>query len=393
MQHPVAALPELSPAELQHGAAVDAHVRRCLAEAGGWLSFAAFMQQALYAPGLGYYSAGATRFGPAGDFITAPELSPLFARCLARQLAPLLAQGGDLVEFGAGTGSLAAELLNALAALGIKPKRYRIVEVSAALREQQRQLIGQRAAASLDIVEWLEGPPQQAWQGVALANEVADALPVERFRVTASGCESLGVIATATGFAWEARPATPALASTVARLQQALPQPMAMGYVSELCPWLGPWLQAATASLERGVMLVVDYGLPQGQYYHPSRDGGSLCGFFRHHRVEDVLVRAGLQDLTAWVDFSALAEAGVASGLELLGFSTQAHALAALGIDQELAAAVEGLGPAQHMGWVQGATTLMLPGEMGERFKFLALGREVAGPLAAFSFRDLAASL
>jgi SAM-dependent MidA family methyltransferase len=242
-------------------------------------------------------------------------------------------------------------------------------------------------------VEWLDAPPTAGWQGVAVANEVLDALPVDRFRAGKTGCEAIGVIAAGEGFDWQSRPADAVLAAAVANLSRALPEPLPAGYVSELRPMLPAWIDAATATLEKGALLLVDYGLPRAQYYHASRDGGSLCGFYRHRRVDDVFARVGLQDLTAWVDFSAVADAAAAARLEVAGFATQAHFLASLGIDRELATAIEGVSTRESLALTQGASMLLLPGEMGERFKVMALTRGVTGPLIGFSFRDLSASL
>ncbi len=383
-------LPPLSPAEAAHSTRVADHLRSLVAAAGGWLPFPRFMDAALYAPGLGYYMAGQARFGAGGDFVTAPEISPLFARCLAKQVAELLARtrGGDVVEYGAGSGVLAAGLLQALAGLDALPRRYRIVEISGPLRAEQQT----RIAALPDLaarVEWLDGPPAAAWQGVALANEVVDAMPVERFRVAAAGCQAIGVIASAEEFGWQPRPADAVLARAVAGLGLALP----VGYESEWRPMLPAWISAATETLRRGTLLLIDYGLPRSQYYHPSRDGGTLCAFYRHRRVDDVFARPGLQDLTAWVDFTAVAEAAAAAGLEVAGFATQAHFLAALGIDRELAAALEGASTRDALALSQGASMLLLPGEMGERFKVMALTRGIDATLSGFAFRDLSASL
>ena len=383
-------LPPLSPAEAGHSERMAGHLRSLISTGGGWLPFSRFMDAALYAPGLGYYMAGQARFGAGGDFVTAPEISPLFARCLATQVAELLARtgGGDIVEFGGGSGVLAAGLLQALAGIDALPRRYHIVEISAPLRARQQERIAQLPGLA-DRVEWLDGPPAATWQGVVLANEVIDAMPVERFRAAASGCEAIGVIAAGDGFDWQARPADAALASAVAGLGIFLSD----GYVSEWRPMLPAWIKAATETLQKGALVLIDYGLPRSQYYHASRDGGSLCAFYRHRRVEDVFARVGLQDLTAWVDFSAVADAAVASGLKLAGFATQAHFLASLGIDRELAAALEGTNTREALTLSQGASMLLLPGEMGERFKVMALTRGIEGPLSGFSFRDLSASL
>ncbi|MGQ0428710.1 MAG: class I SAM-dependent methyltransferase [Gammaproteobacteria bacterium] len=389
-----AALPALSAEEARHSGRVADRLRQLIEGADGWLPFARFMECALYEPGLGYYTAGRRPFGASADFVTAPELSPLFGRCLAAQVAEVLDRigGGDVVEYGAGSGRLAVDLLDALAARGALPRRYRIVELSETLRAEQRERLAVRSAHA-DRIEWLPGPPDSEWQGIAVANEVVDALPLERFRVTAGDCEAIGVVMDGEGFAWRAGPADCALIAAVRALSRRLPRPLPPGYVSEICLRAPGWLASATATLARGLLLAVDYGLPRAQYYHPSRDGGTLAGFHRHRRLEDVLQRPGLVDLTAWVDFSALADAGRAAGLAVLGFATQAHFLAATGIERELAALLERAAEPERIVLAGGALTLMLPGEMGERFKLLALARGVAGPLAGFSFRDLAASL
>ncbi len=382
--------PPLSPAEAAHSELMAGHLRKLIAAGGGWLPFSRFMDAALYAPGLGYYMAGQARFGAGGDFVTAPEISPLFARCLATQVAEVLERsgGGDLVEYGAGSGALAVGLLRALAGMNALPRHYRIVEISAALRARQQARIAEFPELA-GRVEWLDRPPAASWQGVALANEVLDAMPVDRFRATRSGCEAIGVVAAGEGFAWQSRPADAALANAVTALSMAL----ADGYVSELRQMLPAWIEAATTTLGKGALLLIDYGLPRSQYYHASRDGGSLCAFYRHRRVDDVFARVGMQDLTAWVDFTSVADAAGAAGLDVAGFATQAHFLASLGIDRELAAALETANTREGLALSQGASMLLLPGEMGERCKVMALTRGIEGTFTGFSFRDLSASL
>jgi SAM-dependent MidA family methyltransferase len=389
--------PTLPAGDAAHSARVAEHIRGLIAANGGWLPFSRFMAAALYAPGLGYYMTDRIRFGAEGDFVTAPELSPLFQACLAGGLADLLGQagGGDIVEFGAGSGIAAAFILPALERRGSLPARYRIVEPSPDLTRRQRQFFDRwpGVAAFRDRIEWLDAPPREEWQGVAFGNEVLDALPVERFRVQGAGCEAIGVVAAGNGFAWQPRAADPALAAAVLHIQSRLPVPMPAGYVSECRPGLGGWFAEATAALRRGAVLFVDYGLPRAQYYHPSRDGGTLCGFRRHRRVDDALATPGVQDLTAWVDFSALAEAAAGCGMDIGGFATQAHFLISLGVERHLAEAVEGRSPQERLAIQQDAATLMLPGEMGERFKAIAFTRGIDRPLPGFSFRDLRDSL
>jgi SAM-dependent MidA family methyltransferase len=389
--------PPLTEAEAAHAASAASALAARIEAAGGWIPFSSFMEAVLYAPGLGYYMAPRPLFGEAGDFVTAPELSPLFPACVANAVADVLERtgGGDVVEFGAGSGALAAELMPSLLRLGAPVARYRIVEPSPALVARQKARVsGDPAlAACRDRFAWHDAAPGEAWQGAAIANEVVDALPVERFRIASRGCEALGVAAVGDGVRFEPRPAGGELAAAVAALQAALSTPMPAGFVSEWRPGQRAWLDRTARSLEKGAIFVFDYGLPRDQYYHASRDGGTLCGFRQHRRVADPLATPGLQDLTAWVDYSALADDAAAAGLALGGFATQAHFLLAAGIDGELLRLSEGAQPAALRKLRQDAATLMLPGEMGERFKAMALTRDIRGPLHGFGFRDLAASL
>jgi SAM-dependent MidA family methyltransferase len=392
-----AGLPPPTAAETAQTARVAAEIRARVAAAGGWLPFSAFMDAALYAPGLGYYVTERPVFGAAGDFVTAPELSPLFAACAANGIAALLGQagGGDVLELGAGSGRFARDVFENLLRLGAPVRRYRIVEPSPVLARRQQALIAEAPACAphAERFEWLDAPPRDPWQGVAFANEVVDALPVDRFRVGGRGVEAIGVAATADGFEWRARASDEALAAAVGSLQRELPAPMPAGYVSELRPGQGAWLASATGAMRRGALLVVDYGLPRAQYYHASRDGGTLCAFRRHRRVEDVLAHPGIQDLTAWVDFSALADEAAKAGLALGGFATQAHFLVATGIDREVSRIGGALAERGRLELREAANRMLLPGEMGERFKFMALVRGIQGPIGGFGFRDLSASL
>jgi SAM-dependent MidA family methyltransferase len=378
--------PEPDAEEAAHGARVAALIRARIAAAGGWLDFAEYMDLALYAPGLGYYSAGAAKLGAAGDFVTAPEISPLYARCLARALAPVLAAHEDavLLELGGGTGALAAGLLAALEGLGAAPARYLMLEVSADLRARQRGTLARLVPRSAARVEWLDALPGRPLRGVVLANEVADALPVSRFAVAPEGLAALGVVATPGGFAWQARPAGPALAAAVARIAGGLDAPLAPGYVSEACLRLPAWIGALARCLEAGAIVLADYGAARREYYHPERREGTLSCHRRHRAHADPLRWAGLQDITAWVDFTAVAEGAADAGLEVAGYATQAHFLIDAGIERELAAA----GGPGSLRAAQEAQRLLLPGEMGERFKVMALAR---GPVAmpGFGFRDL----
>ncbi|MFM1885841.1 MAG: hypothetical protein RL026_998 [Pseudomonadota bacterium] len=361
-----------------------------LRDSGGFLSFPAFMQLALYAPGLGYYSAGARKLGPGGDFTTAPELSPLFGGCLARQVAQVLGVlgGGDVLELGAGSGRLAFDVLQALAAVGSLPGRYAILEVSADLRQRQQALLAQLPQTLAGRVVFLDAPPAAAWQGVLLANEVLDALPVERFAVREEGLMQCGVVLSAEGsLAWGERLAPPALASELARLQTGLPVPMAPGHCSEACLLAGPWVASVTAHLQRGLALFIDYGMPRAEYYHPLRSAGTLRCHYQHQAHEDVFFRPGLQDLTAWVDFTRIAEAADTCGLEVAGYTTQAAFLLATGIEAEVARQEDALARARA---ASQARQLLMPDEMGEAFKVMGLARGLEDlDLDGFSLRDL----
>ena len=394
-------LPPLSAAERAHAARMSEHIRAFIASHGGVIGFDAYMRLALYAPGLGYYSAGATKFGGAGDFVTAPEVSNLFSRCLARQVADILeVTGGDVLELGAGLGTMAADVLGELAALDRLPEQYFILEVSADLAARQRERIGALPPELAERVRWLERWPERAMHGVVLANEVLDAMPVSRFVLRgapgAQQVRALGVAAAGAGeshdqFVWRETEAPPELALAVAAILQALPEPLPDGYVSEICLAFQPWVASLAAQLEHGVALLIDYGLPRAQLYHPERTTGTLRCHFRHRAHDDPFVNVGLQDITAWVDFSRVAEAADGAGLEPLGFATQAAFLIGAGMESLLTTDMQlADGDPQRQARLAGeARRLMLPGEMGEIFKVIALGRGYHEPLAGFGTQNL----
>jgi SAM-dependent MidA family methyltransferase len=393
-------LPALTAGEAAHAARVEGLIRRHIAAAGGWIDFETFMDLALYAPGLGYYSAGSVKLGAAGDFVTAPEVSALYARCVARQCGQVLEQlgGGSILEFGAGTGALAAEVLRTLAARDALPARYDILEVSADLRQRQQERLRELPPRLLQRVHWLSALPDTPLTGVIIANEVLDALPCQRFVVRGGGVRALGVaLAADAGVApgagafvlREAEPG-PALRAAWQALQPALAEPLLEGYTSEVCLRVAPWIASVGALLARGAVLLFDYGLPRSQYYHAQRHAGTLVCHFKHRAHADVLLHPGVQDVTAWVDFTRVAEAAEECALEVLGFATQAAFLLGAGIGEELAGARTELEHARLAGEAQ---RLLLPGEMGEAFKLLALGRGLAQPLAAFAHQDLRDSL
>jgi SAM-dependent MidA family methyltransferase len=390
---PSAALPPLSPEEAAHSAKLVERIRDEIDANAGWISFERYMQMALYEPGLGYYSAGATKLGASGDFVTAPEISPLFGRCLASQSAQALELmgGGAVLELGAGSGVMAAEVLGQLAAEQRLPEQHLILEVSADLRERQRALIRERLPELAERVIWLDQWPE-SFKGVVLANEVLDAMPVQRFRIRGEHVNTIGVTWQLGKLDWSETRADAALERAVREIEAALGEPLPDGYASEINLHLAPWIGGLAAAMREGVALFIDYGLPRRQYYRPDRREGTLLCHYRHRFHDDPLIYAGVQDVGAWVDFTAIAEAASAAGLNVAGFTTQAHFLIGAGIERFLAQ----IGEQEITARVQlarQAMLLTLPGEMGERFKVIGLTKAFDHPLAGFSVRDLAAAL
>jgi len=384
---------------LAHSRRLAEHIAERMAAAGAWLSFAEYMQLALYAPGLGYYSAGASKFGAAGDFVTAPMISPLFARCCAHRFIDWLVrqEAQEVLEFGPGTGQFAAEALGVLSSGDSPLQHYRLLEVSADLRERQQRLLASTAAGKVKL-DWLDSLPKD-FAGVVFANEILDALPCERFVVRGGELWRLGVGLAPGGlsaarFEWRMRPADGACADdddfrmTAARLfkekdakgKVAIGDRLPEGYCGEWQPSLAAWFAALAVAMTRGAVLIADYGLPRGQLLHPQRMAGSLRCHYRHQAHGDPFIYPGLCDITAWVDFTAVAEAATQAGFQISGFTTQAGFLLGAGIDQQLALATAGLDPTdpRHIALARGARTLLLPGEMGEAVKFMLLTREVA---------------
>jgi SAM-dependent MidA family methyltransferase len=412
-------LPPPGPDARAHSEALAGRIADAIRAAGGWIGFDAWMARALYEPGLGYYAGPARPFGAEGDFVTAPELSPLFAECVAVQVSQWFGHASpEVVEFGAGTGRLAAGVLGALRALGTPARRYAIVEVSGALRARQRETIAREAPWALDAVEWLDALPASI-DGVVLGNEVLDAMPVRVWAHEAGALVELGVALDADGgFAWAARPADAALRDALADALRAAHEgdggagdgaagvdgaragggpggadPFArLGrgrYRSELGEQAAAWVATVGRALRRGAMLLVDYGFPAREYYHPQRDGGTLIAHRRHHAHGDVLRWPGLQDVTAHVDFSAVARAAAEAGLAPLGYASQARFLLNCGVLERLAADARDGSPdparVRALGAVQ---TLLSEAEMGELFKAIAFGRGVPDDAIGFARGD-----
>ena len=363
------------------------HLRQLLQEqiiaAGGAIPFSRFMELALYAPGLGYYSAGAHKFGASGDFVTAPELGPLFAATIADAIAPVLQQIGPdaaLLELGGGSGAFAEVALKRLLALDALPSRYALLEPSADLRERQRECLQKRLPPLLfELVEWLDGPIAHEWNGVLFANEVIDALPTPRFTLRDGEVFEEHVALDGEGrFVRRDRPADALLSAAVRHVERGLDAPFADGYRSELLAQLPYWLQAVAGGLRGGAMLFLDYGHARGEFYQPQRSEGTLRAFRSHHVGDDPYAFPGLQDLTASVDFTALAEAGTGAGFDFAGYCSQASFLVGNGLMQRLAEAEDrAKDETAKLRLRQEAKQLTLPEAMGERFQAMGFSRDV----------------
>ncbi len=384
-------LPEPDEVSLAHSQRLRAVIEGKIAAAGGAISFADYMNNALYEPGLGYYMAGAAKFGSDGDFITAPEVSPLFGQSLAVQIDEVLdVVGGSVLELGAGSGKLALSIVSALCSeetMNSPDFRYYILEPSAELVQRQRQLL--ESALHADVIariEWLDRLPP-CFQGVVVANEVMDALPVERFQ---TGSDVLQQLCVLTDLSEGVRPASDVLTKAVGAIEADLGQPMAPGYESEVCTLLEPWVRSLAGMLQEGVLLLIDYGYPRSEYYSAERMKGTLSCYYRHRMHDDPFFMPGLQDITAHVDFTAVVEAGVACELELLGYASQSAFLldnnlleladtVRVGMDREV----------DRISLARQIKMLTLPGEMGERFQVMALGKGYDRPLRGFRSQDL----
>lgn len=377
----------LTPEDIARSQHLNNLIRRAIREHGGRLPFDRFMELALYAPGLGYYMVGHP-FGPTGDFVTAPEISDCFAGCLAGQVAEMLTAlgGGDVLELGGGTGSLARGLLLQLEQLSALPERYWMLDLSAARRAEQTQRLASLSPALRERVIWTDRLPD-SFQGVLIANEVLDAMPVHRFAIEQGQVlewlvqEGDGQLVGAPGPC-----RSPGLDSAVQALT-ASGMALADGYRSEINLRLKPWFAHLAAHFQRGAGLLIDYGHPAREYYHPQRHQGTVLGHFRHQTQPDPFINIGLQDLTAHVDFTAVARAARQAGFELTGFSTQAHFLLASGLDAQVAARWPADPDAQRA-LTQGIKQLTLPQCMGETFKVLGFSTGMQHIPSGFALRN-----
>ncbi len=370
----------------EHGARVLRYIHERIGSENGWISFSVFMDLALHAPGLGYYAAGSQKFGTAGDFVTAPELTPLFGRCLARQAAQILEQSaGDIIELGAGSGVLAVDILRELDRLGRLPARYRILEPSAELAQRQRQSVERSIPSLADRVEWIDTLPTKL-RGLVIANEVLDALPVHLVAWRDDGVFERGVTLLNGSFAWEERAVDESLREAVNEIAVSAP------YLSEVAPTVRALVASLAECIDHGVALLIDYGFGRPEYYHPQRNGGTLMCHYRHRSHDDPFFLPGLQDITAHVDFTAVAEAGVDAGCALDGYSTLAQFLLDCGIT-DLLAQTPAEDSAAYLPQAAAVQKLVSPAEMGELFKVLALSRNIEVPLVGFTHGDRRGSL
>jgi SAM-dependent MidA family methyltransferase len=382
-------LPSPTPDAAQNSALLSAHIVRDIETAGGWIPFSRYMELALTTPGLGYYCSGGLPFGAGGDFVTAPQMSPLFAQTLATPLAQVMSQSAmQVIEAGAGTGLLAAELLLEFERLNALPIHYHILEISEILKACQRETLLKKAPHLIDRVRWLERLPDH-FEGVVIGNEVLDALPTERVSWLEGDPDSPenivceGVIHEAGVFRWQARPAEGALRAAARALADQLPRP----YTSEIPLCAQDWVRAWGSILIRGAVLLIDYGFPRHEFYHPLRNRGTLMCHYRHHAHDDPFHWPGLTDITTHIDFTALTDAALSRGLELLGYTSQACFLLNCGLLDRLQTNPAD-SPRTTSERSHAVNVLLSPAEMGELFKVIAFGRALARPMIGFEPGD-----
>jgi SAM-dependent MidA family methyltransferase len=378
-----------SPEAIAHSQRVTALITKTINEAGGAIPFNQFMAQALYAPGLGYYSAGLHKLGIKGDFITAPEISPFFSHCIARQCEQILSsfEEGVILELGAGSGIMAAEILKELERLGCLPKQYLILEVSADLQQRQQATLQAQVPNHCHRIHWLDRLPSEPIQGVILANEVLDAMPIQRFRLDEQDVSEAYVALadsneeTETPYVWQYLPTRDnRLRTAVEALRPNLP----VGYLSEMNVTLPAWIHSIGDTLSAGLVLLIDYGFPSHEYYHPQRDQGTLMCHYQHHAHDNPLILIGIQDITAHVDFTAVGEAAEKANLQVAGYTNQANFLLACGL-AEMLSNLDFNETQHYLQQAQQAKILILPSEMGELFKVMALTRDWDKPLLGFA--------
>jgi len=366
-------------------------IREAIDANGGQISFERFMQMALYEPGLGYYAAGSRKFGADGDFITSPEISPLFSYCLANFCRHVISHipGGNIIEFGAGSGMMAADILLELERQQVLPEHYYIMELSPDLQQRQQQTLQEKVPHLLERVEWLQRLPEQPFNGVVLANELLDAMPVHRFYIDNDEIKQYVVSWSDDehDFVTGSVAADEDVLTSVQHVQDYLGSNFANGYESEISLAQSQWLESVQAVIGQGVFLLIDYGYGRPEYYHPERSMGTLMCHYRHRAHPNPFKLIGLQDITAYVDFTKLAEAAVKNKMDVLGYTSQAGFLMDCGLEKMMpdpqTSTVE-----ESMEYAQQVKTLTLPSEMGERFKVMAIGKQYQDPVPGFDLFD-----
>lgn len=379
-------LPEPSLDERSHSEKVTQHIRQIIQQSGDKIPFHQFMELALYAPTLGYYHVGTPKFGSSGDFITAPELSPLFGACLARQCEQILTlyQEGDILELGAGTGKLAAAILTTLEKSKKLPKNYYILEISPDLKERQQTYFTTYYPHLFHYITWLDSLPEEKITGLILANEVMDAIPVDRFEITTAGLQEyfVGWDNISENFIWRLDTPRNHLAAMYKSLFLEHNKNLPQGYISELNTLLPAWIKTLGDSLADGMILLIDYGYSRAEYYLPDRQEGTLACHYKHHYHHNPLILCGIQDICAHVDFTLVAESAISANLEISGFTNQASFLLSCGLAELAGYPLD----AQTKRAIQ---TLILPAEMGEAFKVIALTRNIDTALLGFNLQDM----
>jgi SAM-dependent MidA family methyltransferase len=365
------------------------HIKSLIKEQGGMIGFDQYMSTVLYEPGLGYYSAGSRKFGEEGDFVTAPEISSLFSQCLAYQCAQILNEldSGLILELGAGTGVMARDLLLELEKLGLLPESYFILEVSADLKQRQQELLNETIPHIIERVVWLDSLPEEKFTGLILANEILDALAVRRFKKTSGSFKELKVGLNNNEFAWFENDAGAELKNILSQLESELKKSLPENYISEINTDIKKWLSGLDSVLQRGVMLFIDYGYSASEYYHAERTDGSLLCHYRHRVHADPFFYPGLQDITASVNFTAVAEAADSLGLHVSGYTNQTYFLFGCGLEN-LIAEVATLDTKSQTELAQQIRKLTMPEEMGERFKTIAFTKGFDQSLIGFSIMD-----
>jgi SAM-dependent MidA family methyltransferase len=374
-------LPPPPPEAVAHSQQLAEHIAQAILAEGDWIPFSRYMELALYAPGMGYYAAGARKFGEHGDFVTSPEISPMFGKCIGRQAADILNRtGGDVLELGPGSGAMAADIYESLKEQGVLPSRYLLLEVSPDLRERQRDLLSKRFGIhEMERFVWLDRLPEKI-RGFVVANELLDVIPCSLLHRTRGEILERGVVLTEAGFAFDDQRLAD---GEVKRRAQSVFPPGDYDYLSEVNFAAEALVRTIAASLEAGLAIFIDYGFPEREYYHPQRSMGTMRCHYRHRVHDDPFFLPGLQDITAHVDFTAMARAAESGGAEVMGFTTQAYFLISCG----LAVLVSAGDPTMTLSRLKGTSQihrLINPAEMGELFKVLGFGRNLDGPVLGF---------